>query len=137
MFHVHFVQVVKLAATGRQATVSPMFDPGEVRALLVAAAREGRAVSYAEALAALGHRFTRPRMRALCKALDAVDQAGAAAGEPELAVLVVRESDGLPGQGWWVGSSLRYGHDGDWTGPEAKALVRELQGQAFDWWRER
>ena len=136
MFHVHFVQVVKLAATGRQATVSPMFDPGEVRALLVAAAREGRAVSYAEALAALGHRFTRPRMRALCKALDAVDQAGAAAGEPELAVLVVRESDGLPGQGWWVGSSLRYGHDGDWTGPEAKALVRELQGRAFDYWRE-
>lgn len=114
-----------------------MFDAGEVRALLVAAAREGRPVSYAEALAALGHRFTRPKMRSLCKALDAVDQAGEAAGEPKLAVLVVRESDGLPGQGWWVGSSVRYGHEGDWTGPEARALVRALQGRAFDYWRAR
>ena len=111
-----------------------MFVVEEVRALLVAAAREGRAVSYSEVLACLGHRFTRPKMRALCKVLGAVDDAGAAAGEPELAVLVVRESDGLPGQGWWVGSELRYGHDGDWTGPEARALVRELQGQAFDYW---
>jgi hypothetical protein len=114
-----------------------VFVIAEVRDLLVAAAREGRAVSYAEALGCLGYRFTRPKMRALCKALDAVDQAGAAAGEPELAVLVVRESDGLPGQGWWVGSALRYGHEGAWTGPEAQALVRELQGQAFDYWRER
>jgi len=114
-----------------------MFDVDEVRALLIAAAREGRAVSYAETLASLGHRFTRPKMRSLCKALDAVDQAGEAAGEPELAVLVVRESDGLPGQGWWVGSSVRYGHDGEWTGPDARALVRELQGRAFDYWSKR
>lgn len=114
-----------------------MFDVNEVRNLLVAAAREERAVSYAEALACLGHRFTRPKMRSLCKALDAVDQRGEAEGEPELAVLVVRESDGLPGQGWWVGSSVRYGHDGDWTGPGARALVRELQGRAFDYWRQR
>ena len=114
-----------------------MFDVDEVRALLVTAAREGRAVSYAETLASLGHRFTRPKMRALCKVLDAIDSQGEAMDEPELAVLVVRESDGLPGQGWWVGSSVRYGHDGDWTGPDARALVRELQGQAFDYWRER
>jgi hypothetical protein len=114
-----------------------MFDVNEVRELLIAAAREGRAVSYAETLACLGYRFTRPKMRALCKVLDAVDQAGSAAGEPELAVLVVRESDGLPGQGWWVGSSLRYGHEGEWTRPEARALVRELQGRAFDYWRGR
>ena len=113
------------------------FDPAQVRALLVEAAAEGRAVSYAELLASLGHRFTRPKMRALCKALDFVDQAGAAAGEPELAVLVVRESDGLPGQGWWVGRADAPGHEGDWTGPEARALIRELQGQAFDYWSAR
>ena len=115
-------------------TRDPLFSPDAVRALLVAAAREGRAVSYSEVLADLGHRFTRPKMRALCAVLGKVDEAGAAAGEPELAVLVVRESDGLPGQGWWVGSDLRYGHDGDWTGPAARALVRELQGAAFDYW---
>ena len=128
---VNNVSIRDSAGTGQ------MFDMGEVKALLVEAAREGRAVSYAEALACLGWRFTRPRMRALCKALDAVDAAGAAAGEPELAVLVVRESDGLPGQGWWVARAGFLGHDGDWTGPEAKALVRELQGAAFDYWRDR
>lgn len=113
-----------------------MFDADAVKALLVEAAREGRAVSYSEALARLGCRFTRPKMRALCKVLDAIDTAGAA-GEPELAVLVVRESDGLPGQGWWVARADPLGHEGDWTGPAAKALVRELQGQAFDYWRGR
>ena len=74
-------------------------DTGRVRALLVEAAREGRAISYSELLGRLGHRFTRPRMRAVCRTLDAIDAAGALAGEPPLAVLVVRESDRLPGQG--------------------------------------
>lgn len=110
-------------------------DVARVRALLVAAAREGRALSYSELLGMLGHRFTRPKMRALCKTLEAIDQAGAAAGEPELAVLVVRESDRLPGQGWWTGGrALMLGHEGAWEGPEARALVRELQQQAFDYW---
>jgi hypothetical protein len=45
-------------------------------------------------------------MRALNKTLDAIDTAGMVAGEPELAMLVVRESDQVPGQGWWVGSAL-------------------------------
>lgn len=112
-------------------------DPVAVRVLLVAAARERRAVSYSELLGDLGHRFTRPKMRALCKTLDAIDQAGAAAGEPELAVLVVRESEGLPGQGWWVARADRQGHDGDWSGPGARGLVRALQGEAFDYWSRR
>ena len=41
-------------------------------------------------------------MRQLCKVLGIFDEDAAARGEPELAVLVVRQSDGLPGQGWWV-----------------------------------
>ena len=113
-------------------------DVDRVRALLVAAARDGEAVSYAGLLAALGHRFTRPKMRALCRTLDRIDEAGAAAGEPELAVLVVRESDRLPGQGWWTGGhALMLGHEGAWEGPEARALVDRLQQETFDWWRER
>lgn len=110
-------------------------DVARVRALLVAAAREGRAVSYSELLQGLGHRFTRPKMRAVCKTLDAVDQVASAAGEPALAVLVVRESDRLPGQGWWTGARDAHGYDGEWEGPEAAGLVRELQGRAFDYWR--
>jgi hypothetical protein len=73
-------------------------------------------------------------MRAVCKTLDAIDAAGRAAGEPELAVLVVRESDRLPGQGWWTGASETRGYGGLWTGPEAAALVQKLQQQAFDHW---
>jgi hypothetical protein len=90
----------------------PLFAPEAVRAILVTAAREGRAVSYSELLGELGHRFTRPRMRALCAMLGQIDEAGAAPGEPELAVLVVRESDGLPGQGWWVARADPLGHEG-------------------------
>jgi hypothetical protein len=113
-------------------------DVARVRAMLVAAAQAGHALSYSELLGQLGHRFTRPKMRALCRTLDAIDRDGAERGEPELAVLVVRESDRLPGQGWWTGGhALMLGHDGAWEGPEARALVRELQQQAFDYWGER
>lgn len=112
-------------------------DIGRVRAMLVDAARERRAVSYSEALAALGLRFSRPKMRAYCRTLDAIDQAAAAAGEPGLAVLVVRESDRLPGQGWWTGVSEAYGYQGEWTGPEAAALVARLQAEAFAYWEAR
>ena len=117
---------------------SAIADVARVRALLIAAARAGEALSYSEVLAQLGHRFTRPKMRALCQTLTAIDEAGAAAGEPELAVLVVRESDGLPGQGWWTGGhALALGHDGAWEGPEARALVKRLQRQATKYWRPR
>lgn len=109
-------------------------DVARVRALLIAAARERRAVSYSELLGQLGHRFTRPKMRAVCKTLDAIDSAGAAAGEPNLAVLVVRETERLPGQGWWVGARDAYGYQGEWTGPDAAALVARLQAEAFDYW---
>jgi hypothetical protein len=111
-------------------------DVALVRALLIAAARRGEWVSYSQALAELGTRFTRPKMRALCRTLGRIDEMAEAAGEPELAVLVVRESDGLPGQGWWVGRSAM-GYGGNWTGPEAARLVRKLQRQAFRYWRAR
>jgi hypothetical protein len=113
-------------------------DVPRVRALLVEAARSGESVSYSAALAQLGHRFTRPKMRALCKTLDVIDEAGRVAGEPELAVLVVRESDGLPGQGWWVGgAAFLRDYDGPWEGPKARAFVDALQGEAFAYWRDR
>jgi len=111
-----------------------LFDLAEVTALLHGAARGGAALSYSEALLALGMRFTRPKMRALCRALDAIDERAAANGEPELAVLVVREGDGLPGQGWWVGRS---DYHGDWTGAAARAHVARLQATAFAYWGDR
>src|ERR1700754_1873285 len=64
-------------------------DVEAVRGALIAAARGGEAKSYSELLGDLGHRFTRPLMRALCKTLDVIDEDARVAGEPELAVLVV------------------------------------------------
>jgi hypothetical protein len=112
-------------------------DPAEVRAILVSAAQAGEAISYSEVLALLGHHFTRPKMRALCKVLGAVDGEAAERGEPELAVLVVRQSDGLPGQGWWIEGAKKHGYAGLWEGPAAAKLIKRLQRQAFDYWNAR
>ncbi len=113
-------------------------DPAEVRAHLVAAARAGTAISYADLLGQLGFAFSRPKMRALCTVLTTVDDETAARGEPELAVLVVRQSDGLPGQGWWVGdAAMVHGYDGLWQGLQAAKFVQRLQRQAFDYWASR
>jgi hypothetical protein len=113
-------------------------DPAEVRRLLIESAAAGEAITYSELLNALGHQFTRPKMRALCKVLGVIDDEAAERGEPELAVLVVRQSDGLPGQGWWVaGGAMLHGYEGLWTGPEAMKLVKKLQRRAFRYWGER
>lgn len=116
---------------------TPISDRDVVRALLIGAAKAKREMSYSELLMELGHRFTRPKMRALCRTLDAIDESGRAAGEPELAALVVRESDRLPGQGWWVGKVNRHGYEGPWTGKEALAFVRKRQKLAFDYWSKK
>jgi len=112
-------------------------DPAEVRAILIASAQAGAAISYSEVLELLGHHFTRPKMRALCKVLAYVDDEAEERGEPELAVLVVRQSDRLPGQGWWVGGARKYGYTGLWEGPKAARLVRKVQQRAFDYWAGR
>lgn len=112
-------------------------DPGKVREHLLVAAASGHPLTYSELLERLGYPFSRPKMRALCKTLAAVDEAAEAAGEPELAVLVVRQSDGLPGQGWWTGSWAKHHFTGDWTGPEARSLVERLQEEVFAYWQER
>jgi hypothetical protein len=110
----------------------PIADVALVESIVRDAARNGQALSYSEFLMILGFRFTRPKMRTLCRTLDEVDRRAKAAGEPELAVLVVRESDRLPGQGWWTG---RRDYKGQWTGPEAAAFIRKIQNRAFRYWK--
>ncbi len=109
-------------------------DPDLVRAHLVAAAREGTALTYSELLGHLGFPFSRPKMRQLCKTLATVDYDAEARGEPELAVLVVRQSDGLPGQGWWIEGARAHGYDGLWEGAAAQRFIRDLQQKTFDYW---
>jgi hypothetical protein len=111
-------------------------DPAEIRAHLAAAARAGAAVTYSELLGRLGYAFSRPKMRQLCAVLGEVDAEAEARGEPELAVLVVRQSDGIPGQGWWVAGGARSrGYAGPWDGPEAKRFIEGVQGETFAYWR--
>jgi hypothetical protein len=112
-------------------------DPEEVRAILIASAKAAESITYSEVLGLLGHGFSRPKMRQLCKVLGFIDDEGEQRGEPELAVLVVRQSDGLPGQGWWIARAEVNGYRGLWEGPQAKRLVAKLQRQAFDYWRTR
>jgi hypothetical protein len=115
-------------------TAFPHFDVDHIETMLQASARAGEAMSYSEVLNLLGMAFSRPKMRALCKVLDVIDQRAAFDGAPELAVLVVREGDRLPGQGWWVG---RTQYRGSWTGPEARAYIDKVQSNAFRYWRKR
>ena len=120
--------------------MSVAFDPEEVREILIGAARAGNALTYSQMLNLLGFAFSRPKMRQLCKVLDAIDQDGRVAGEPDLAVLVVRQSDGLPGQGWFVGRAhldekMPQPFPLEWEGAEAKAYVKARQDDAFRYWQ--
>jgi len=127
-----------LGGDERPADASALGDAVRIRAILIDAARAARSVSYSELLGDLGFRFTRPKMRAVCRTLEEVDRLSVLEGEPDLAVLVVRESDRLPGQGWWVGgTALLLGYDGPWEGAAAARFIREQQQAVFDYWAER
>jgi hypothetical protein len=118
--------------------MAALAEPDDVRLHLVAAAKAGTALSYGQLLEQLGHSFSRPKMRALCVILGRVDEEGARRGEPELAVLVVRQSDGLPGQGWWAAGGARSrGYRGPWEGPEARRFVQRVQAESFAFWQSR
>ena len=111
-------------------------SPDEVRAHLVAAAAAGTPLTYSEVLAHLGYGFSRPKMRHLCAVLADVDRDAEARGEPELAVLVVRQSDGIPGQGWWVAGGARArGYEGPWEGPDAARFIASVQAETFAYWQ--
>nr|WP_310523761.1 ribose-phosphate pyrophosphokinase [Polymorphobacter sp.] len=109
------------------------FDVDHIESLLQAAAAQRDTFSYSELLQLLGMGFSRPKMRALCAVLDTIDDRAAAAGQPELAALVVRESDCLPGQGWWVG---RLDYAGAFEGAPARKYLLVVQRRAFDYWQK-
>lgn len=117
--------------------MAALAEPEEVRAHLVAAAKAGVALSYGELLEQLGYSFSRPKMRQLCAILGAIDEEAEGRGEPELAVLVVRQSDGIPGQGWWVAGGARSrGYEGPWEGPDAKRFIDRVQAETFAFWQK-
>ena len=112
------------ASPGRGAR-STLVDVDELEKLLIAAARARRSLTYAEVLAHFGMRITPRRVYALCRDLGAVCERNRARGEPELAVLVVRKSDRLPGDG---------AYDGPATGPAAATFIRREAERVFAYW---
>lgn len=111
-----------------------LFDLDQIEALLRASAKEGRPISYSETLDAIGLKFSRPKMRALCVALGEIDRRAAKKKQPELAVLVVRASDKIPGAGWWVD---RTDYKGPWEGPKAEKYIKAIQQKTYDYWKNR
>ena len=110
-----------------------LFPADELEALLVLKARNAQAISYGDVFRWFGHRFQRFQVGQLCAALEEVDSRQRAQDRPGLASLVVRQSDGLPGQGWWLSKD----HDewtGLFTGPEAARFVKQHQQRCFDYW---
>jgi hypothetical protein len=67
----------------------------------------------------------------LAAVLFDLDAAERGTGRPDLAVLVVRQSDGLPGQGWWLGQS---DYKGLFVGFEAATHVAKVQQAVFAFW---
>jgi hypothetical protein len=108
-----------------------MVDLSRLERLLVAAAREARPVTYGQLLGFFGRKVTRITVGALCRDLGAVCREVEARGGPDLAVLVVRKSDGLPGSGYFTSLRSEQIYTGPETGPEALAFVRNRQAAVF------
>jgi hypothetical protein len=113
---------------------STLVEVDELEKLLLAAARARRSLTYAEVLAHFGMRITPRRVYALCRDLGAVCERNRARGEPELAVLVVRKSDRLPGEGFFHSFWRDGAYDGPATGPVAAAFIRRETDAVFAYW---
>ncbi|TPE58480.1 ribose-phosphate pyrophosphokinase [Sandaracinobacter neustonicus] len=112
-----------------------LFPIDELEALLILKAGNAEPISYGDVFRWFGHPFQRFQVGQLCAALEEVDSRQRAQDRPGLASLVVRQSDGLPGQGWWLSKD----HDewqGLFTGPEAARFVKQHQQRCFDYWQE-
>jgi hypothetical protein len=113
--------------------VSGIVDVDALEALLIEAARARRSMTYAEVLAHFGIRITPRRVFALCRDLGEVCARNRARGEPELAVLVVRKADRLPGEGFFHACWRDGLYEGPCTGAAAQAFIRAETERVFAW----
>ena len=114
-----------------------MVDVDELERLLIQAASERKTLAYGDVLSHFGKRTTPIRVFALCRDLGQVSERNRERGEPELAVLVVRKTDRLPGEGFFHSAWEEGGYDGPATGPRAKAYIAELTERVFNYWDAR
>jgi hypothetical protein len=117
-------------------TRARLVDVDRLEALLLEAARGRRSLTYAEVLAHFGIKITPRRVYGLCRDLGTVCERNRARAEPELAVLVVRKSDRLPGDGFFHTAWRDGSYEGPATGPRARAYIDALTAAVFAFWAE-
>jgi hypothetical protein len=113
-----------------------MVDLDRLERILIQAARERRPVTYGQLLAMFERKVTRITVSALCRDLGRIE--GRRAGEdwPDLACLVVRKSDGLPGEGYFDSLRREGAYAGPSVGEAAAAFICARQERAFAWVRD-
>ena len=121
----------------RRSARANVVDIDRLEALLIEAARERRSMTYGEVLGHFDIRITPRRVYALCRDLGAVCERNRARGEPELAVLVVRKADRLPGEGFFHSLWRDGAYDGPATGARAHAYVRDESEKVFHYFSRR
>lgn len=114
-----------------------MVEIDKLKAVLERAARDGRPLTYGQILAFFGRKVTRVSVGALCRDLGHACRAVTGKGGPDLAVLVVRKADGLPGAGYFAALRKDGLYEGEDTGVAAAAFVAERQREVFAWYAQR
>lgn len=114
-----------------------MVDLDRLERALIQAAKERRPVTYGQLLAYFEWRVTRITVAALCRDLGRVQSRHVGDGWPDLACLVVRKSDGQPGEGYFASLREEGAYTGPSVGPAAEAFVRARQQRAFAWAQHR
>jgi len=114
-----------------------MVDIDALEQLLIDAARERKTLAYSDVLNHFGKRVTPIRVYALCRDLGVVSERNRERSEPELAVLVVRKTDRLPGEGYFHSAWQDGLYDGPATGPRARVYIDELTETVFDYFGRR
>lgn len=108
-----------------------MLDPDQLERLLIDAAREGRPMTYQEVLAHFGRPIGPVMVRALCADLGHVCRRLEPLGLRDIACLVVRKSDGLPGAGYFEALRDEEGYNGPTTGAFAQLEIERRQLAIF------
>jgi len=114
-----------------------LVDIDALEELLIEAAKTRRTLAYSDVLRRFDKRVTPIRVFALCRDLGVVTERNRSRGEPELAVLVVRKTDRLPGEGFFHGPWKDGSYDGPATGPKAHAYIDGLTQTVFEYFAEK
>ncbi len=112
-----------------------MVEIDALERLLIAAGSRGEPLTYGTVLRRFGRRVTPITVAALCRDLGEVCRRVEARGGPDLACLVVRQSDGLPGGGYFAALREAGAYRGPDEGPAARRFLAARQRAAFRWCR--